>query len=156
MKKIYGTIVLLVLCTALAVVCFQATTSSDTAWPEAPPFTNTGKAILVASPKVYKAGDKQVICEWNNGEDQSILYGQSFLLHKKVEGTWRVAQHSKSQEVVFDLIGYPLAAGGTAVQGYSLIQMIDRLTPGEYRIATDYMLNDSGENRQVVAEFTVE
>ena len=136
----------------------------DTAgWQEAKPPLPMGEAVLSAEKQVYPPWTKEIQCVWSNYETEVIAYGERFELHKKVGNQWLIARRSDGMGIGGLDVAYLVNPGQSAVYSYQTSYAIDRLAPGEYRIAADYTVESKSGNsndwqsrrRQAYANFIV-
>ena len=116
-------------------------TLDTTQWEAAPPSWPVGYAVLTAEQVQYTTDTEQIVCTWANFGSEPISYGEPFTLQKKVDGQWFVAQRSDGIVLRFLLPAYLLGSNESKTHRYDVAFMLDELTPGEYRIATDYSVD---------------
>lgn len=160
---------LFLIVTAINIRCVNipifASEALDTVkWKPAMSLCPAGNTILVPERLLYPADAQQVMCTWRNLGNEPITYGEPFTLHKKVNGQWLVAQRSDGIVLRFNLPAYILEPQESRIYKYNVAAMLDRLTPGEYRIAAEYFVELSqrqnipwqSRKRQAYAYFIVE
>ena len=113
--------------------------SNSIVWEEA---DNGGKTldgvIFETQFDEYVEGTQEIIGIWTNTLDDSMLFGHTFALEKKVDGIWRKVTKVTDIEYAFTNEGIILEANGTKEEKYWLEPFTDNLTSGEYRINTTF------------------
>ncbi|SHN84894.1 immunoglobulin-like domain-containing protein [Desulfitobacterium chlororespirans] len=95
---------------------------------------------------------------FSNSSDKQCIYGDYFLLEKKVKETWYQVP-TIIDNYGFHSIGYDLAAGGNGERKVDWSWLYGKLEPGDYRIVKDILdFRGTGdyEKYYLAAEFSVD
>ncbi len=93
-----------------------------------------------------------------NNSDSQCIYGEYFLLEKKIDERWYQVPVTFDGDYGFNSIGYHLASGEVGEWPVNWEWLCGSLAPGEYRIVKDILdFRDTGvyETYYLAAEFIV-
>ena len=96
---------------------------------------------------------------FENDSDKNCLYGQFFLLEKKLDGKWYEVPVTIEGDYGFEDIGYELAPGDKQEWETDWQWLYGKLNKGEYRIIKDILdFRGTGDfdTHYLAAEFTVD
>lgn len=96
--------------------------------------------------------------EFDNTTDSECIYGEYYILEKKIEGNWFQVHASFKGEYAFDSIGYILEPHGESEWTSDWEWLYGSLEPGEYRIVKDILdFRGTGDYDKyfLAAEFTL-
>lgn len=132
--------ILLINMTLLSVVaCNKAVNQMESEWREASEGIDELKGVWIETEnETYEKGTLIVRVKWFNTLNDEMMYGQSYLLEKKVNDKWKVVTKETTKNYGFSAIGFILKPNSTRWQGHSLECYTDGLTPGKYRINTTF------------------
>ena len=114
--------------------------------------------------ETYETGIMDVRAKWYNTLNDEIMFGEFFILEKKVNGSWERVSKETDINYGFNAIGYGLLTNDARWHTYHLIPYTDGLSPGDYRISASLSRmtldgNDYGSGNypdyQVYGYFTV-
>lgn len=88
--------------------------------------------------ETYITGTLNVCVKWFNIIDDEVMYGNHYVLEKKVNNNWKQVNKETDINYVFNDIGYILEPNKSRWHNFNLIRYTDGLTPGEYRINTTF------------------
>jgi hypothetical protein len=104
------------------------------------------------------ASSTELTVTFENNSDIQCLYGDPFLLEKKIDGRWYQVPIAFDGNYGFDGIGYNLASGEVGEWPVNWEWLYGSLSPGEYRIVKDMLdFRDTGDYDiyYLAAEFTI-
>lgn len=108
--------------------------------------------------ETYTSGIQMVRVKWYNKSAGQVTYGSGFRLEQWSDGKWTSYNDANRTNIAFSAIGYVLPTNSCGWSIYDLDIYTFGLQPGEYRIRTDYLLDDYKETRTnyiIYAPFTV-
>lgn len=105
-------------------------------------------ARLVADQQTYSTSDKQATVTLKNDGPTFLSIGESYVIEKKVNGSWKVVP----LDIGFEDIGILINPSDT----YDQTIDIDQLTSGEYRIIKKLITDGLDLSATLSAEFTLE
>jgi hypothetical protein len=91
--------------------------------------------------ETYEVGVTIVRVKWYNTLNDSIMYGQPFVLEKSADGTWKKVSKQSDINYGFTLEGLNLTSNDARWHTYDLICYTDGLPSGEYRISATFFRN---------------
>lgn len=132
--------ILLINMTLLSIVaCNKSEYQMESEWREVSEGIDELKGVWIETEnKTYEKGTLIVRVKWFNTLNDEMMYGQSYLLEKKVNDKWKVVTKETTKNYGFTAIGITLEPNSTRWQGHSLEYYTDGLTPGKYRINTTF------------------
>ncbi|MGE7949300.1 immunoglobulin-like domain-containing protein [Lysinibacillus sp. NPDC093688] len=96
---------------------------------------------------------------FENNSDKQIIYGEHFLLEKKIKGKWYQVPFALDGNPAFKDIGYSLDSSGVKEWKVDWDWLYGSLDNGEYRIVKEILnFRSAGDydKYHLTAEFTVE
>lgn len=132
--------ILLINMTLLSIVaCNKSEYQMENEWREASEGIDVLKGVWIETEnKTYEKGTLIVRVKWFNTLNDEMMYGQSYLLEKKINDKWKVVTKETTKNYGFTAIGFTLEPNSTRWQGHSLEYYTDGITPGKYRINTTF------------------
>ncbi|MBM7577835.1 immunoglobulin-like domain-containing protein [Jeotgalibacillus terrae] len=117
--------------------------------------TFEGVSMKMKEGSVSSKGATVVI---KNDSDREVMYGNAYILEKKVNGEWFEVPITVEGEYGFTAIGYTIAPGSSAEKEMEWDWLYGELNKGEYRIlkGINYSVSENSKKRNYLAvEFTI-
>lgn len=113
--------------------------NSEVEWEDAAESIEELEGVWIETEyETYITGILDVRVKWFNIIGDEVMYGNYFVLEKKVNNNWKQVSKKTDINYSFTLEGYGLRPNKSRWHNYNLISYTDGLTPGEYRINTTF------------------
>lgn len=134
MKKI----IILILIT---VCCSSCNMKEEANWEVATTeYEEYGDIHIELEKDTYDAGTTYVTGQWINETRAEINFGRYYRLEALIDNTWRIVSKGDDDGIAFKDIGLRLEPESSYEYEYELKYFSEGLSPGEYRISTDYSI----------------
>jgi|GEM_PF-3277656 hypothetical protein len=91
--------------------------------------------------ETYGVGVTSIKAKWYNSFNDRMMFGQPFVLERKVNGKWKEVKKETSTNYGFTLEGIILNSNDTRWHTYDLIPYTNGLSSGDYRISATFIRN---------------